>query len=106
MGDSMKETEIQQEMRPQIYNLHQVKNQHVSLGTSLGRGPQGTVQEMKKQNEEEKKGKATLLSRKTLRATEAQLLCRAWEVGSKTSHSYQLQVQNWVMYPTNPHHHW
>lgn len=58
MGDSMKETEIQQEMRPQIYNLHQVENQHVSLGTSFGRGPQDAVQEMKKQNEEEKKVKA------------------------------------------------
>ena len=53
----------------------------MSLSTSFGRGPQDAVQEMKKENEEEKKVKATLLSRQTLRATEAQLLCKVWEVG-------------------------
>lgn len=42
------EWEVQQEMRPQIYNLHQVQNKDVNIGTSFVRGSQDAVREMKK----------------------------------------------------------
>lgn len=69
---------------PDIYQVHQVQNQDVSVDTSFGKGFQDVVREMKKQNKGEKKCvKGTLLSRLPLRAPEAQFSAEPGKQGRK-----------------------